>query len=193
MDLSPSSMIPFLIYSSINTGHPACLSFTFQICALSMVFSAIFRALRYVKFDCHWSYYKSIDSSLPCLLHHFHSLLKFYWILLQTSVLDVISSRSQTFFLGISSCCADFLTAPKFPVSRQVSQNFSTAPSSSTVLKFSVTIPYRNESLVVVFQHAKFLHCTEIFRRALLPRHELLWLIFVYRAKILLLPLLQSL
>jgi hypothetical protein len=63
MDLSSSSMIPFLTHSSINTGHLACLSFTFWICALSMVFSGSPEARRCVKYDFHHSYCKSVDSS----------------------------------------------------------------------------------------------------------------------------------
>jgi hypothetical protein len=76
MDLSSSSMISFLICSSINIGHPSCFSITFRICALSIVFSASSGALRYVKVVFHWSYCKSVDLILLCLLHCFQSLLK---------------------------------------------------------------------------------------------------------------------
>jgi hypothetical protein len=76
MDLSSSSMIPFLTHSSINTGHPACLSFTFWICALSMVFSASSGALRCVKDDFHRSYCKSVDSSCRISFIVFNHCLK---------------------------------------------------------------------------------------------------------------------
>jgi hypothetical protein len=154
-------MISFLICSSINTGQPTCISFTFKICALSIVFSASSGALCCVKVVCHWLYCKSVDLVFPRLLHCFQSLLKVFWSLLKTSVLDVISSRSQPFSFGISSCHANFLTASIFPVSHQnFLSYFATMPIFSTTPEFSVILCYR----------AQFFHCGEIFRRTLLPR-----------------------
>jgi hypothetical protein len=151
MDLSSSAMIPFLSHSSINTGHPACLSFTFQICALSVVFSASPRALHCGKVDFHHSYCESVHSSCPCLLHHFQSLFKACWSSLQASMLDDISSHGQPFFFGVSSCHIEFLSAPKFSVSRQVSQYLATTP------EFSVVIPYCDEPPIVVFHRVDLL------------------------------------
>jgi hypothetical protein len=63
MDLSSSAMIPSLARSSINTGHPACFSFTFRICALSVVFSASPGSFRCGKVDFHRLYCESVHSS----------------------------------------------------------------------------------------------------------------------------------
>jgi hypothetical protein len=104
MDLSSSSMISFLICSSINTGHPACLSFTFRICASSIVFSASSGALRYVKVVCHWSYCKSIDSILLRLLHCFQSFLKVFGARCKLAFCDELFLLAVNLFsFGISS------------------------------------------------------------------------------------------
>jgi hypothetical protein len=76
MDLSSSSMISFLIRSSINIGHPSCFSMTFIICVSPIVIPVRSGALRYVKFICCQSYCKSVDLISLCLLHCFQSLLK---------------------------------------------------------------------------------------------------------------------
>jgi hypothetical protein len=134
MDLSSSSMIPFLIHSSINTGHPACLSFTFRICALSMVFSASSGALRCVKVDFHWSYCKSVD-----LICHRVSSIVFSHCLKSFGVrcklafwMNYFFSQSAFFLWNFLLSCQPSHCAEISCLMRQVSQYFATAPSSST-------------------------------------------------------------
>jgi hypothetical protein len=76
MDLSSYAMIPFLTCSTINIGHPACFSFTFWICALSVVFYLIPGALRCGKIDFHCSYCESVHSSFHVSFIIFSHCLK---------------------------------------------------------------------------------------------------------------------
>jgi hypothetical protein len=170
MDLSFSSIIPFLIRSSINTGHPACFSFTFRICVLSMIFSASSGAIHCVKADCHWSYCKSVNLISSCHLHCFQSLLKVFGGHCRLAFWMNYFFLQSTFSFGISSYRADFLTVPKFPIPRRkFPLYFATAPSFPTVLEFSVSFPYRVKSPGAVCHRDEFPHC-----RALMMHHELL-------------------
>jgi hypothetical protein len=117
MDLSSSTMIPFLTRSSINIGHPACLSFTFRICALSVVFSASPRALRCGKVDCHHSYCESIHSSCWVSFIIFSHCLNLVGVHCKLACWTIFPSRGQPFFFGISSCRAEFIFIPKLSVS----------------------------------------------------------------------------
>jgi hypothetical protein len=123
MDLSSSSMISFLIRSSIDTSHPSCLSFTFRICALSIVFPASFGSLCCVKFVCHSLYCKCVDSIFPHLLHFLSHFLKYFGSHCKLAFWTNYFFSQSSFFLWnffllcrLSHCTEISCLAPFFPV-----------------------------------------------------------------------------
>jgi len=168
MDLSSSSMISFLIYSSINIGHPPCFSITFRICVLSIVFSASSRALFCVKIVFHWSYCKSVDFILLHPLHHFHSLLKgFYRARYILSCLErVVSFHSHPSSFKITYCCTESplhwashysLLPCLVPHCAEFShRNLLSHRVFPTTPKFSIPVPYRVKYPLSFFYRVKF-------------------------------------
>jgi hypothetical protein len=173
MDLSSSTMIPFLTHSSINTGHPACFSFTFHICALSVVFSASPIALHCGKVDCHHSYCESVHSSCRvsfivfshCLNHvRVHCQLVCWAIFLLTVSLSSLEFLpvALSFFLHLN-----YLSQDKSPNTFLPRRIFPSRFPTMTRLS-------------LLFSTTSISYCAEIFHRTLLLCHGLLWSIFLF-------------
>jgi hypothetical protein len=131
MDLLSFSMISFYICSSINTRHPLCLSFTFRVCALSIVFSASSGALRCVNIIFFQSLRKSILLIFLHLLHCFQPFLKVFWSSLQNIFLgelflltvNLLPSEFPNVHVEFSHCVEIFHLTPSLPLL------FTTTPS----------------------------------------------------------------
>jgi hypothetical protein len=163
MDSLSFSMISLCICSSINIGHPSCLSLTFRVCASSVVFSASFGALCYVKFICCQSLCKSVVLILLHLLHCFQPLLKVFWSSLQTSFLD------ELFLLTVILLPSEFPTVvPSFPLCQNFSSQFPTAPSLPLMFSTTLSFPTASNLFVALYCRVAFSHCTKILRHTLL-------------------------
>jgi hypothetical protein len=150
MDLSSSTMIPFLAHSNINTSHPMCFSFTIQVCVLSVIFFESLGSFCCGKSDCHRLCCEFVHSRLPRLLS-FQACLELFWSFPRASVSGDSSSRSQALFFGVLSCHAKFLSVSKFPGSLQVSQHLA------TTLELSVALPYYDEPTISFYHNIDLL------------------------------------
>jgi hypothetical protein len=172
MDLSSSAMIPFLTHSSINNGHPECLSFTFWICALSVVFSASHGALCCGKVDFHRFYYECVHSS-------FHvSFIVFSHFLNHVGVHCKIVCWT-IFLLEVNLSSLEFIPVVLNLFSHIIYLSRDKSPSTLLpYLNFPSQFPTVT-SLLLLFTTMSISYYTEIFQHTLLSCHGILWMILL--------------
>jgi hypothetical protein len=100
MDSIFSAMIPSLVRSAINASCSACIYFTIQVYALSIIFLASPDFSHYGKFDCHQLCRKPGQSRLSCFFH-LESLLGNYRSWSQASLSRDKSSHNDPFILRV--------------------------------------------------------------------------------------------